>query len=305
MKESLRALLHGLIDYAGLFPPASLPLGPALANYARYRREPEQWLLGRFILPAGQLAALNDELMAWFTPEQPLPLALLYASGSADKLAWDAARVRYGERLRLEALEMRLPAEGKAAAFLAASREALDSAEFSSLPIFHELPFNAAWDARLEPAIAALAEHQAQRGAPTGFKLRCGGLTPETVPTATQVARVLALCRDYGLPLKATAGLHHPLPRYDPAVGTTLHGFLNLFGGGLLAHSCRLSQADLATLLMEENPARFRLTDVTFGWGQWQVTLAQIETLRRTALIAYGSCSFDEPRDDLRGLGWL
>jgi hypothetical protein len=32
----IRALLAGSIDYAGLFPPASLELEPALANHGRY-----------------------------------------------------------------------------------------------------------------------------------------------------------------------------------------------------------------------------------------------------------------------------
>ena len=49
-----RAFLAGLIDYAGLFPPAALPLGPALAEYARHRAGPDAWMLGRFIVPAGR-----------------------------------------------------------------------------------------------------------------------------------------------------------------------------------------------------------------------------------------------------------
>src|SRR5438270_4137549 len=56
MKPSLRALLTALIDYAGLFPPAELPLPDALRNYLRYRDEPEAWMLGRFVCPAATLA---------------------------------------------------------------------------------------------------------------------------------------------------------------------------------------------------------------------------------------------------------
>ena len=33
MSASLRALLEGILDYAGLFPPAQLPLEPAFRNY--------------------------------------------------------------------------------------------------------------------------------------------------------------------------------------------------------------------------------------------------------------------------------
>src|SRR5205809_4623216 len=65
MNASLRALLSGLIDYAGLFPPAGLPLDQAIRNYARYRHESDAWMLGRFVIPANRLAEVQpyqDEL---------------------------------------------------------------------------------------------------------------------------------------------------------------------------------------------------------------------------------------------------
>ena len=56
---SARALLAGLVDYAGLFPPAALSMDDAVAEYARWRRSPEAWMLGRFVLPAARLAELG------------------------------------------------------------------------------------------------------------------------------------------------------------------------------------------------------------------------------------------------------
>ena len=47
--QSLRALLTGVIDYAGLFPPAKLPMDQALSNYLRYRDGPDAWMLGNFV----------------------------------------------------------------------------------------------------------------------------------------------------------------------------------------------------------------------------------------------------------------
>src|SRR5438270_2916911 len=66
MSPGLRALLENILDYAGLFPPAQLPLDEAIRNYARYRTEPESWLLGRFVGPAErlhELAAYRDNLL--------------------------------------------------------------------------------------------------------------------------------------------------------------------------------------------------------------------------------------------------
>src|SRR5439155_23923759 len=75
-----------------------------------------------------------------------------------------------------------------------------------------------------------------------GYKLRCGGLHASTFPSIEQVAHVITACRDAGVPLKFTAGLHHPLRHYDSAVQTHVHGFLNAFGAGVLAHARKLSE---------------------------------------------------------------
>lgn len=53
---SLRALLTRLIDYAGLYPPAELPLPEVLRNYQAYLDSPESWMLNRLVLPAARLA---------------------------------------------------------------------------------------------------------------------------------------------------------------------------------------------------------------------------------------------------------
>lgn len=54
--KSLRALLTNLIDYAGLFPPAKLPMARAVANYEAYRTGDHAWMLGRFVVPLAQLS---------------------------------------------------------------------------------------------------------------------------------------------------------------------------------------------------------------------------------------------------------
>jgi hypothetical protein len=53
--DSLRALLTNLIDYAGLYPPAGLPLPQVLENYRNYLASPDVWMLNRLVLPAARL----------------------------------------------------------------------------------------------------------------------------------------------------------------------------------------------------------------------------------------------------------
>jgi hypothetical protein len=52
LARSAEALFARLIDYAGLFPPAALPMAEAVRGYDRYRRGEHAWMLGRFVVPA-------------------------------------------------------------------------------------------------------------------------------------------------------------------------------------------------------------------------------------------------------------
>jgi len=52
LARSQKELFARLIDYAGLFPPAALPMTQAVSNYARYRDGEHAWMLGKFIVPA-------------------------------------------------------------------------------------------------------------------------------------------------------------------------------------------------------------------------------------------------------------
>ncbi|HMO22438.1 MAG TPA: hypothetical protein PKC98_15880, partial [Candidatus Melainabacteria bacterium] len=52
---ALKALVENLIDYAGLFPPASVRLEDALANYKNYEGGERAWMLNWFVISGGDL----------------------------------------------------------------------------------------------------------------------------------------------------------------------------------------------------------------------------------------------------------
>src|ERR1700675_4063718 len=62
------ALLCDLIDYAGLFPPASLAMAPSVANYDAYSRSEWNWILGGFIVPVARLAEFDEAFAGLSTP---------------------------------------------------------------------------------------------------------------------------------------------------------------------------------------------------------------------------------------------
>jgi hypothetical protein len=61
MRTSLHVLLEGLIDYAGLFPPAALSMQDAVRNFARYRDGEHAWALGRFVVPRERVGEVPEE----------------------------------------------------------------------------------------------------------------------------------------------------------------------------------------------------------------------------------------------------
>jgi hypothetical protein len=61
LARSAKALLSGLIDYAGLFPPAALSMEEAVRNYARYREGEHAWILGKFVVPEARVHEVPAE----------------------------------------------------------------------------------------------------------------------------------------------------------------------------------------------------------------------------------------------------
>ncbi|HTU18273.1 MAG TPA: hypothetical protein VMG10_09470 [Gemmataceae bacterium] len=308
MFASLRTLLTGLIDYAGLFPPARLPLDQAIRNYARYRQEDDAWMLGRFVIPAARLEDLEPYHEELFRVDPPFTFSVLARGGGSlteyltnlrDDLRDIAAfRKRHGARVSVEVLETRLPPD-------LADPNRLESALslYKMLRVFPAVglfPFCEA-PGRPEELLEQLARLPGER---VGFKLRCGGLDTSAFPSSEQVANALWHCLAAGIPFKATAGLHHPLPRLDASVQARMHGFINVFLAGVLAYAGNLSVRQLRSVLEDDNPKHFSFTDKAAGWGKHRATTAEIAAARHEFVLSFGSCSFDEPRADLPALGW-
>ena len=55
LHAALASLLTGLFDWAGLFPPAALPLDQAVNQYAAQLQHPLRALQARFIVPMARL----------------------------------------------------------------------------------------------------------------------------------------------------------------------------------------------------------------------------------------------------------
>ncbi len=292
---ALTALLDGLIDYAGLFPPAALPMADAVARYASYAAGAERAMLGRFVVPAARLeecAAAVDALGAPHTPHAAAPwrLSALAGAGDAERLA--AFDVREGSRLLVDTIEAKAASTAEIAAL--AARLGPRYTTFVEVPVQDDPA----------PLIAAIG------AAGMRAKIRTGGITADAFPPPAHVLRFLHACVRQGVPFKATAGLHHPLRgeyvlTYAPdAPRGTMYGFLNIFLATAFLHA-GVAPDDVAPLLEERDP---RALGIDGGWIHWRGRRLSTEDVVRTrSLLAgsFGSCSFEEPVHDLTSLRLL
>lgn len=298
---SVDALVAGLVDYAGLFPPAALAMGQAVRSYATYVGDTDRRTLGRFIVGAARLEELEDEAVPLFGRASGRAAAPWRVSALVGPdLDRDLARVaefnrrhRVGRGTGFATIDA---IEGKAAS--AADIARLVAARPEDIELFVEIPTTI----DPSPLIAELS-HAGARA-----KVRTGGTTEEAIPGAAELVRFFRACARAAVAFKATAGLHHPVRgdyrlTYEPDSPTaTMHGFMNVF---IAATFVRIGvpAADAVAMLDERMARAFAFDAEGVTWGNRRATTPAIRAARANFALSFGSCSFREPIDELRGLG--
>lgn len=289
--SAIRALMSGMINYAGLFPPAALDMKSVVRNYADYISGDDSWALGGLVVPAARLGEFIDAFNEACCSEHEKTW-LVNVLGSDDP-ADNVTRISGFTQgaVMIDAVEV------KAATPQDAER------------LLSDLPDEMIAYVEFPPAAAGeMLPLLARQGARA--KIRMGGATPEAIPDCTTVAQFLIACADAQVPFKATAGLHHPIRddyrlTYDPdSPSATMHGFVNVFLAASLAWIGKEEEVVIATL-EEESPKEFRFNEDNICWHRNALTTSQIGTMRRDFGIDFGSCSFLEPIEDVKALGWL
>lgn len=284
-------LVNGLVDYAGLFPPAELPMEQAVRNYARYRTGDQREMLARFVVPAARLPEFVDEASRLDLPvqSQAWPLAVLAGASDADAIA--AFNRNHILRWHIDTIEAKATTPEDVQRLAAA---------FPGMTVYVELSLHN----DLEKLIVAIADLHLRA------KIRTGGTSPELFPPSSHVLRFLETCVQRQVAFKATAGLHHPLRgeyplTYGPnaALGM-MYGFLNVFLVAVLLHSGHEPGA-LLPLLEERDPSTITSDANGISWRDFHVSAAQVAQARARFAGSFGSCSFEEPVQDLAALSLL
>ncbi|MFK7884369.1 MAG: hypothetical protein AB8F26_09345 [Phycisphaerales bacterium] len=313
--KAIETLMDGLVDYAGLFPPSKLPMKQAVENYGVYTRSEHAGFLGRFICPVTKVMDLTEH-GAILMPGTYATSG--YREMADDLPAWSISGIIDGDLdecldviaefnehhrheehglARVDSIEMRIddPTDVD---------EALDLIPDEITPSF-EFPRSAIFGGDPRGFIASLA------GNDSLAKIRCGGVTPDLIPTPEDIARFIHACHSADVAFKATAGLHHPvraehnLTYEDNPPRGTMHGFLNVFLAAALVRVAGIDHATTVQVLEETDAAAFVLTNTDAGWREYTINLLELSRVREAFATSYGSCSFTEPTDDLKSLRLL
>src|SRR5882762_1528534 len=295
---ALRALLSGLIDYAGMFPPAKLSLEEAAKSFLHYMNGRHAWMLGKFVVPAAQLEELRAYLAG--NPEARGRTVSLSVLLGAEPLR-EAQRIREARDLAvaaasplfsIDSVELRPGSPAMVAELISILPK--------GLPVFCEVASRedlARW-------LTALKQ--------VGWfaKIRTGGTSREAFPSSSEVAEFLVQCKTHGVAFKATAGLHHPVRSEHPLTYDAnspcgvMHGFINVFLGAALLE-CGISKDQLIAVLDHTDARHFSFSGDFAHWGRLFVNQADVAGARRHFAMSFGSCSFEEPIQDLQKLALL
>jgi hypothetical protein len=296
--NSARAFLNGIVDYAGLFPPASLDMRSAVRSFDDYRKGADRDLLGRFVVAAPRLAELSSAAEDIF-PREGEPWLISAIAGSdpdhaiASVLGFNERHSGRADRGLAVCDTIEMPVS---------SRREVESAArtFAGvLKLFLEVPGGS--DAR------ELFSSIAQAGA--AAKIRTGGVIESAIPPSTVIRDFMRCCIDADIAFKATAGLHHAVRgvyrlTYEPdSPRATMHGYVNVF---LAAAFCARGSDGTALSVLEETDASAFRFDASGAW--WRNELVDSRDLERTrehVALSFGSCSFTEPVTEARQLHLL
>ncbi len=295
MLSSVKILLSSIIDYAGLFPPAKLTLQDAIANYHKYQQTPYNFLLGHFVIPAARLTEFftvlnHDSLEKRII--NPWSLSVILSDNWELELH-QIKTVNNKNQVKIAAVEFKPLTLEEISRAITQIPKGIES--------FVEIPLNENIDTYLTML----------QGKQVSAKIRTGGLTIEAFSSVEQLCQFIFASAKAQIPFKATAGLHHPLPGKYPltdkpdSIWSNMQGFLNLSILAALVYWQKITQDQAMILLQESSLDSFRFTEDHLSWQDCHLTCLELEEARQYFFRSFGSCSFQEPLNELMELNLL
>jgi hypothetical protein len=282
---AIEALLDGLIDYAGMYPPSGLDLPVALRNYESYSRSGYKYALGRLIIDAKRIDELRHLKGDGF---RKIPLSAI-APTNTD---WDSLLRLIDAGVRIETVEAKPEDPSQI--------ECIIRRLPPGVAVYFEVPSNCQSPTLIDAICASGAR----------AKLRMGGVIESAFPSSESTVKMIQSFSERHLMFKATAGLHHPLRSRHPLTYNSdsqlamMHGFVNLFCAAALIHYGG-DEEDATSILNETDRDAWRISPEEITWRSFHWGVEQTREVRQEFFVSFGSCSFTEPIEDLEAMGCL
>jgi hypothetical protein len=292
--------LRGLVDDAAIFPPGNASLDAAVrANRTLRQRTPHASIVGTFVVDDARLVELGHVVAEARSegipdPEDPLCVSVVVRGGAGAL----APTVAWAEKAGLEIAGLEIALRDSATGELTHNARRISSAidaliaddavdedvlVYVEMPRLYGSPPTPDWFGALDELAAGQLR----------LKLRTGGEDPDAFPAPHELAGCIDAALDREMPFKCTAGLHRAVRHREVDTGFEHHGFLNV----LVATHAALdgsSVDDVAQVLAETD------SDVLTA----AIDADGMSSARRW-FRSFGSCSVQEPLDDLVALGLL
>lgn len=288
-RSALNTVLSGLFDYAGTFPPASLPLEQAVAEALRFDTDLNRPFLvnSRGVFNSSDVRDVNHIVETEGSLNKPFEFSTLLTAGEGLNQSVDELHkvLADSKSLKMGAIEIKVssPSDFEQAKGLLK--------HFSDIRMFLE-PSKEIRD----QAVAYIDTLGVEKNR-LGIKVRAAG--PTAVSTS-ELAVLIKYLADKEISLKVTQGLHSPFIK-----GEAPTGFLSL------AVASYFSRAGASVDQIENILSLTDLKQIDFNHGGRNsisydgltVELKRCLELSQLGIIRVGSCSIKEPDEYLDKLG--
>lgn len=249
-------------------------------------------MLGHFVVPVSRLAELEALLVNRYSESKlltPCSISAILSENWQLELQ-QIQTFNSNNNLKITAVEFKPLSLGEIRQTINHIPKGIES--------FLEIPL----DESLENYLAILKETKA------AAKIRTGGLSAKSFPDVERLCQFIFASAEAQVPFKATAGLHHALAgnysvSYEKqSFSAHMQGFLNLSILAALVYGQKLTRKGALTILQESAIANFKFQEENITWQNQHLNLTELQKSRKCFFRSFGSCSFQEPVDELRGL---
>jgi hypothetical protein len=301
LSKSLELLLDKVFDYSGIFPPANLSLEDAFNKTINFNKELKNkfWINSDLVLGYEKLDELLDIIKSKTNLDRHIKISVLSPNtiDNFEELFILIEKINNFQQnqknlILIQSLETKITDN-----FLLLDNNTKDKLSYLgtnfSVSLEPDLS-NQNWQNRLENSINFISLNK------SNLLLKIRGTGPTKIEN-NKIAKVIKFASNANINLKATGGLHHPI--IEKKLYENNLGFLNLSLAIFFAKTFpdQISEEFIFELLENDNCSSFDFSN-GIAYKHLNISLSEVQSIKSTYIFSIGSCSINEPDDDINRL---